>query len=464
MTVLPDDWSLVTSRAPAPSTSVHLPPVQGKRVRAPDESAAKPSGAKLQPSVSFVVCALHMLHMDAVRKCFLSLAFIFIVFLITPRFRTFEGSPHSSTDLTESSRLSRQDRSFFVNGKSPFIDSPLDCVWIEEFGDSDFANWAALSTLCASKFRAQMRAQVMPTFRDRFVNLSNGTGILSEAYVLFLSGPIQYTDLAQWALVAATEFSSKPILAFMSGAAISVAAERFPASTFPTLVIFEVPAPTLNPWFDKLRAILLSPVLNGVIIEADTIITHHADRLFRLAGTHALQFPLLPIHPDERLPSCSNYKGSRTCENPIDFPIELRSTPYSHAHVIWNAQSKPFLSRTLYRCIQGGEKSEMCDSDEAALNFQLWQEKATKYLCMMDPNEQFVDMWQKLASMPTSVEHLNYVMVFIHGHKNPAHAEKIVNQIRTMGRERPWIYFNRTWLNATDENLRLSSEGYGCII
>jgi hypothetical protein len=74
----------------------------------------------------------------------------------------------------------------------------------------------------------------MPPFRDRFVNLSNGTGILSEAYVLFLSGPIQYTDLAQWALVAATEFSSKPILAFMSGAAISVAAERFPASTFPT--------------------------------------------------------------------------------------------------------------------------------------------------------------------------------------------------------------------------------------
>ena len=105
-----------------------------------------------------------------------------------------------------------------MNGKSPFIDSSLDCGWIEEFGDSDFANWAALSPLCASKFRAQMRAQVMPTFRDRFINLSNGTGILREAFVLFLSGPIEYTDLAQWALAAATEFSSKQSAARPNGA------------------------------------------------------------------------------------------------------------------------------------------------------------------------------------------------------------------------------------------------------
>ena len=171
----------------------------------------------------------------------------------------------------------------------PFIDAPLDCSWIEAFGSSHPPNWTALLHICGNtKYRGQMHARVLPAFRDRLIELSNGTGMLHDAFVTFVSGPMRYIHLAHWSIAAASQFSSKPILLFLSGEALSVVSDRVPASAFPTLVVFEMPtlvvfempAPIRDPWFDKLRAVLLSPVSNGVVIEADTIITPNAERLF----------------------------------------------------------------------------------------------------------------------------------------------------------------------------------------
>ena len=255
----------------------------------------------------------------------------------------------------------------------------------------------------------------------------------------------------------------------MSGEALSVVSDRFPASAFPRLVVFELPAPSLHPWFDKLRAVLLSPVSNGVVIEADTIITPNAESLFAVAETHATKFPLSPMHEDERLPSCRDYKGLRACVNEFGFPSEMRTIPYIHAHLIWNAQSKPFIARVLSTCVEGGDLD--CGSDESALNTGFWKEKATDYLCMIDPYHAILEVWENLATTQQSwacqyLQRQNFAVMFLHGSKDPARSENVFNRLKQMSRKRPWVYFNRTWqTNVTDESLRQSLyTSDGCII
>jgi hypothetical protein len=349
----------------------------------------------------------------------------------------------------------------------PFIDSPMDCSWIEAFGSSRDSQWSALLHLCGTNYRSQLQAWVIPAFKDRLIQLSFGTGIIEDAFVSFISGPILYMNLAHWAIAAAMEFSSKPVLLFISGEAVPVASSRFPSSRFPKLVIFEVPSPSLHPWFDKLRAVLLSPVLNGVIIESDTIITPHAERLFAVAKLHATHFSLSPMHEDERLSDCSNYRGTRSCVNPYNFPVERRSIPYIHAHMIWNFQSKPFVSRVLSTCVETPDGSD-CGSDEGALNWQLWKEKATKYLCMIDPFTSVLESWEKQELPYIWLQPQNFAVVFLHGAKDPARAEHVFNRLKKLTKQNlPWVYIgaNRKWSNQTDEVLARSlAEADGCIL
>lgn len=347
----------------------------------------------------------------------------------------------------------------------PFIDLPLSCDWIEDSGGSHSANFGALLHLCSvPAYRPQLHAWVIPEFRDRLIRLSNGTGILEEAFVSFISGPISYLDLAQWAIAAALEFSSKPVILFVSGDAVASVAGRFPSLTFQRLVVFEVPPPRLHPWFDKLRAVLLSPVVNGVIIESDTIITPHAERLFNVAKTHATEYSLSPVHEDERLPSCYNYQGPRACINPYDYPAYLRTIPYIHAHMIWNSRSKPFVSRVLSTCVETPGESD-CSSDEGALNHQLWKEKATRYLCLIDPHTSVLEMWDAQTMSHPGLQMQNFAVMYLHGAKDPARAELVFNRIKgIMMRNLPWVWYNRRWSNDTDDNLsRALLEASGCL-
>lgn len=390
-------------------------------------------------------------------------------------------SLYNSTSCTDKSpeKAPMKDCSDAANSSAPtaqaappvvrnaaYIGSPLSCSWIEEFGGSHPANFAALAQLCATgSYRPQLHARVIPEFMDRFVRLSNGTGILEEAFVSFISGPIAYLNLVQWAIAAASTFSSRPVLLFASGETVPVAAARFPSAAFPSLVVFEVPPPQLNPWFDKLRAVLLSPVLNGVIIEADTIITPHADRLFNVAKTHATDVSLSPMHEDERLPDCSNYRGARACINAYNYPAAQRTMPYIHAHMIWNCQSKAFVARVLATCVNSPSELD-CGSDEGALNHELWKEKVTKHLCLMDPHQSVLESWETLTISHPALEKQNFAVVFLHGSKDPARAEHVFNRIKALQtKKHPWVWINHAWSTDSDDNaIRALSESYGCLL
>ena len=355
---------------------------------------------------------------------------------------------------------------------APLLDAPLSCELVEQrWGGperstaGDPARWADLLELCGSSLRNQLRAEVLPAFRDRFVSISGGTGIVSEAWVSFLFGTHTYSvDLARAAYTSAARFSSRPTLVFASGDVALRFPSEFPAAAFPRLVAFEMPPPTLHPWFDKLRAILMSPVLVGVTIEADSIVTPHADRLFSVSALHASAFPLLMQHPDERLPSCQGYGGHRFCVNPIPYPPQRRSLPYGHsAHVAWTAASKPFVARAYLRCrpdvvmadrsVMGG----MCDSDEGTLNYLLWEEGATKSICLGDPHFSIVKGWERLELdeeylLLSNFRNRGVALLILHGNKDAAFAHEMVERVAALAAKgQPWVVLRNEWLNGTVE-------------
>ena len=344
---------------------------------------------------------------------------------------------------------------------------PLDCDYVESRQGlaswRDEANWSSILPLCREpQYRAQLRAKVLPAFRARFSALTRGTGIFEDAFVSFISIAASYVDLVEWALVAANDFSTRPTVLFVSaGAQARLVEARFTEARFPRLVAIEFPLPTLHPWFDKLRATLLAPVSRaGIVIEADTLVTLHVDRLFDIAHRHARRHPLLPQHPDERLPTCFDYRGSRMCLNPLPFPAQDRSIPYSHAHVLFSAESKAFLARTLQRCLSCTGDCEaggrMCGNDEHALNFMLWTERATTSLCLFDPTYTIVDNFERSFLDDSGLEIARYLgrrgfaVAFVHGCKDPVYAKDIVNRLRST-KALPWIVIKGTFLHETPE-------------
>ena len=367
----------------------------------------------------------------------------------------------------------------------PLLDVPLSCDLIEQrWGTAnqfpqqpDPLHWADLLPLCGSSLRGQLYAELVPGFRERFESLSNKTGVISEAYVSFLFGTLTYSvDLAKTAYIAAARFSSRPTLVFVSGELATRFASEFPVALFPRLVAFEMPIPVLHPWFDKLRAILLSPVQIGIIIEADSIITPYADRLFPAVAQHAGAFPLLMQHPDERLPSCEGYSGHRYCVNPIPYPVAKRSMPYGHAHVSWTAKSKSFVLRAYYRCRPDAPMTDrsasegMCDSDEGTLNFLLWEEGATQSLCLGDPHFSIVSGWERLELddeylLLSNFRNRGIVLMILHGNKDVAFAYHMIDRIDALvSNKQPWVVLRNSWLNGSDAELAQVEALDNCVL
>jgi hypothetical protein len=335
-------------------------------------------------------------------------------------------------------------------GVNPMIDgAALDCTYIEKLVSRpelpDPANYRALAPVCLSSMRDQLTAKVAAGFEAQYASLSKGTGFFKEAYVSFAFG-MNYGQLAYWALRAGMEFSQRPVLMFASGELAANAQTVWPPAQFPRLVVFEMPSPRLHAWFDKLRASLMAPVDRGVIIESDTLITPHADRLFKILTEHGGALPLMPGHADVRWPHCAGYVGIKECSNTFGYPVEKRTMDYVHAHLMWTAATKPFLAHILADCGDGGKSGQLdCSSDEAALNYALWNAKATKQLCFMDPHYFAMDVWEAESydvmerSLIRQFTHRTIAHMFIHGAKEPHIAESLVKRIKALPPGKNWI-------------------------
>jgi hypothetical protein len=346
------------------------------------------------------------------------------------------------------------------------LPAELGCAEALSFGlSAEDAAAPALAALCASEFGAtQVRFRVCEGFEARLAEVSSlarDGALLAEAFVSFVSGE-GYAELAAEAVEAAHEASQRPVLLFAGGAVGEggAAARLWPPARFPRLVVLAMPAATLHPWFDKLRAALRAPARRAVVLEADSLATPHVDRLFALlARDPRYALPLLPVHPHLRWPSARCAVGpdgagvtrvqldaadarTRACGAPFDVPLERRSTPYGHAHFVFSAAAKPFLAELLLACAAsggGGRPGSFdgapldCSSDEAALNVALWARRAPRQLCLFDPPANVVGAWEARSwraggiapHRAESFETHTVAFLVLHGAKQPAEARAL---------------------------------------
>jgi hypothetical protein len=61
------------------------------------------------------------------------------------------------------------------------------------------------------------------------------------------------------------------------------------------------------------------------------------------------------------------------------YSITRRTTPYIHAHIIWNFRALPFLRRV--RSMLDENDFQKANYDETAINVMLWKVKASHTLC-----------------------------------------------------------------------------------
>jgi len=318
-------------------------------------------------------------------------------------------------------------------------------------GEKDYLYYNALDELCRSSYKDQLQATVVPEYLDQFLLLSKGTGIFEDAFVTFMHGE-KYTELAMYSVKSVHEFSKKPVLAFLTSPSV-VHAQRLwgGVANNPQLVIFEMPVGSLHPWFDKLRAILMSPVKHGVIIESDTMISPHAERFFKILGAYEGDLPILPGHPDERLPDCGNYQGHKTCVNTFPYPLHKRTMSYVHAHVTWTNKCRDFLASVVEGCIFGNQGLD-CGSDESALNYALWNRGATLQYCVVDPCSVFLPFWEANnwsplppdRSYPWRGRTIAYMLV--HGAKTIPDAAAAFEKTKQI-KDHPYISHAGQWTN-----------------
>jgi hypothetical protein len=367
--------------------------------------------------------------------------------------------PVTSTELSSESDVIRPSGLFGSgsHGSHPLLDGNVNCTVIEKMflGKrvvEGMAGLRSLLPLCDSPVRHTISATVPTAYLETYARISNGSGIMDEAYVCFLRGNA-FVELSTSALRAVHEFSSRPVMLFISGDQDADAETLWPPTSYPRLVVVRMATGPMKAYFDKLFAAVISPVIHGVIIEADTLITHHADRLFGILRRYGHQaFPLMPGHQDVRWDDCRSYRGPKCCGNPVSYPYAQRSMDYVHAHLMWTVESKPFLVDVLLKCSPGSIQNKIdCSHDEIALNYALWNAGATRQLCLMDPYKAYIDTWEKMDLKTMFRVYKNRTMgfLFIHGNKNATFAEDLVRRIALM-KGKAWRIENGDWSISTD--------------
>jgi hypothetical protein len=316
----------------------------------------------------------------------------------------------------------------------------------------DDARYDSLAGLCNTSYATELEASLAEGFHERLESALDGKCTVREAFVSFIAGD-RYSQLVTVPLQAVMQLASKPVVLFVAGGLATPPHIIWPATQYPRLVVYTMERGLLHPWFDKLRAVLLSPVNHGAVIEADTIPTWHSERLFTALAHHGRQYPLLVAHPDVRLPTCANFANpSRTCGNPFPYPAHKRTMDYSHAHIMWTARNKGFLADVLATCASQGTQWGHsvpsvepldCSSDESALNQALWNVRANTQLMLMDPFHGYVDAWatRNWTGMQGDNYHRRFVaFMYVHGAKDVALQTDLFARIKAIGHDAPWWY------------------------
>jgi len=142
--------------------------------------------------------------------------------------------------------------------------------------------------------------------------------------------------------------------------------------------------------FNKFRAMILSKVKTGIMLDADQFLGPAADRLFPRIKEEINEdypYPILPVHwmsrdNDPKFPSHAYAVYDFTCAG-----CPVRTQRWGHAHPTFTYHTLPFLARWLRKTLDHellGQEPLKDKEDEDVLNMGLWAEGATKQWCKFD--------------------------------------------------------------------------------
>lgn len=238
----------------------------------------------------------------------------------------------------------------------------------------------------------------------------------SEAFVTFSNNKPKYLALLSKVLDAVHLFSTRPVIAYGIDVDLDINATKYPR-----LIKRRLNQRDCGPsiYFCKIYCIFKSQVDYGIYIEADTLVNWNVDILFDVLHQWPYPLPIAPRHPD----APNNYHKYLT---QFQLNFTSRTTPYIHAHILWNYRAYPFLGRAVSLLQQGHFMG--ANFDETAINILLWQAKANHTLCKIDPYISFLPAYGR--SEKTCKKYCHTAYFLIHGAKDPTQMHNLVEELK----------------------------------
>ena len=237
-----------------------------------------------------------------------------------------------------------------------------------------------------------------------------------EAFVTFSNNRPQYLALLATLLDSVHEFSTRPVIVY--GVDVDVDIDL---TKYPRVIKQRIDGRDCGPsiYFCKIKAIVDSGVDYGVQLEADSIVNWNIDVLFDVVRRWPYALPLAPRHPTDPV----NYERFLPIFN---LTLNSRTTPYIHAHFLWNYRSYPFW-RTALELMQRGHFVG-ANYDETGINILLWEAKANHTLCKTDPYFTYFSAYE--TQQQTCNEFCHTAFVVFHGSKRAEDLRALFQQVK----------------------------------
>ncbi|CAF0807162.1 unnamed protein product [Adineta steineri] len=190
----------------------------------------------------------------------------------------------------------------------------------------------------------------------------------SEAFVTFCNNNPKYLALLTNVFDSIHSFSTRPIIVYGIDTDLNIDIKKYPRVIKRRLSQKDCGN---SIYFCKFYVIVHSQVDYGIYLEADTLVNWNVDILFDLLHRWPYPLPLAPRHPDDP----TNY---RSFLKTFKLDFQNRTTPYVHAHVLWNYRAYPFLQQAHNLMRQNNFLG--ANFDETGLNILLWQARANHTL------------------------------------------------------------------------------------
>lgn len=237
-----------------------------------------------------------------------------------------------------------------------------------------------------------------------------------EAFVTFSNNQPTYLALLKIFLDSVHTFSTRPVIAYGVDVDLDINTTQYPRVIKRRLAQSDC-GPSV--YFCKIHAIVSSGVDYGVLMETDDIVNYDIDVLFDVLRVWPYPVPISPRHPDDP----GNYHHFLQQHN-----VPKPTTPYIHAHVIWNYRALPFLKNLQSLLKQGHFQG--ANYDETGVNVMLWAAKANHTLCKYDPYFTYMEPYEKWPEVINCSRYCHTVFLTLHGSKDVQASADVLQRLK----------------------------------